>query len=230
MTLTREEQVADIKKWMLKTHLEADVTKDTVHYSADHVDPQLLLATSKKLIKINKGEATPDDRDNLKYSKFYDLADRMKEHIDHDVLKLQSKAKMKIKQKKNLSWLHAGFFTPQARNTITGAGTLVQLVDEGNPIYMLDASSKATKLGAGGISSTQSVPDSTRSLHPSYAGLLDGFRLSEGLDIGTSHRFANDVKKGDDGSIYKKVLDKEGKEVWIDHNKYLTSKILIPEE
>lgn len=227
--ISKQEKVQKIKQWFLKTKLDANVVNETIKVQATNVSPQVMLATSAKLIKLNKGEEEPDDRDNLKYSNFLGLEDVLKERIEKDAGRLQQKAKMKIKQKKNLSWLHSGFFTPQIKFGVVG-NSLSQAVDEGNPVNLLDIATKVTKLGEGGVASTDSIPDSARQINSSYTGLYDFFRVSEDLAVGVTHRFTLNTKKGNDGKIYKLLLDKNKKPVWVSHEEMLRSKVELPEE
>lgn len=227
--LTKTEKLAKLKEWFSHTQLDADVVQSTLNIHASSASPQVMLATSAKLIKINKGEAEPDDRDNIKYARYYDVADRIKEHVEHDTGKFQAKAKSKIKQKKNLSWLHAGYFTPQVKQAAVGSGPLAMLVDEGNPVHVFNLAQRCTKLGSGGITSSDSIPDSARKVHSSTFGFSDPVELTESIDIGTVLHFAHGVKKGKDGNLYREVLDPQGNTKLISHNEYLNSKIGIPD-
>ena len=227
--LTKTEKLAKLKEWFSHTQLDADVVQSTLNIHASSASQQVMLATSAKLIKINKGESAPDDRDNIKYARYYDVADRIKEHVEHDTGKYQAKAKSKIKQKKNLSWLHAGYFTPQVKQAAVGSGPLAMLVDEGNPAHVFNMSMKVSKLGNGGIQNSESIPDSARKVHSSTFGFIDPCAISESLDIGTVLHFTNGVKKGKDGSLYREVLDPQGNAKLLSHVEYLNSKIGIPD-
>ena len=111
--LSPEEQKEQVNTWLGKAKLDPMVMGQTLNMNVDSVTPRVLLEASKKLIKINKLEVEPDNRDDLQYSNILGLEDFVKEHIEKDAGKIQMKAKGKIQQKKDLSWLHAGFFSPQ---------------------------------------------------------------------------------------------------------------------
>jgi hypothetical protein len=148
---TPDEQRTQVKTWLAKAKVDPDVLSQTLNVDADHISPQLLLKASQKLIKINKLETEPDNRDDLQYANFLGLEDFVKEHIEKDAGKIQMKAKGKMQQKKDLSWLHAGFFSPQIRSIVIGGSNLAQHIEGHNPIDSYDISQKVTKLGAGGI-------------------------------------------------------------------------------
>lgn len=227
---TKQEKAAALKTWLQKTQLDPDVTKQTLGMPASAVSPQLLLEASKKLIKINRLEVEPDNRDDLRFMSIHGLEDFIKEHIEKDSGGLQKKALSKIKQKKDLSWLHAGFFSPQLRSVITGGTSKVaQLLDGHNPIDAYDVSHKITKLGEGGIGSIDIVPDESRNVNASYFGLFDLFRTSETKAVGVDHRINHNVVKGRDKKLYRLMLDKDKNPVWINHEHLLNSRVEIPE-
>lgn len=229
MTPTPDEKKQQIKEWLTKTELDGSVVGQTLGIHASHVSPQVLLSASAKLIKINKLEQEPDNRDDIRFNTFHGMEDFVHEKVMKDDLKIQQRAKMKMQQKKNLSWLHAGFFSPQIRSIIVGGSQLSQNIEGHNPIDNFDISTKVTKLGPGGIPSVDAVPDESRQVNSSYFGFLDPFRISETKTVGVDHRFAHNVIKGRDNKLYRLVHDKDHKPKWVDHETLLNSKVEIPE-
>lgn len=224
-----EELKKEVNTWLSKAKLDSGVVQQTLNMTTDHVNPKVLLEASKKLIKINKLEQEPDNRDDIQFANFLGLEDFVQEHIEKDAGKIQQKAKLKMQQKKDLSWLHAGFFSPQIRSIVIGGSNLAQHVDGHNPIDNFDVSHKVTKLGEGGIPSVDAVPDESRQVNSTYFGFFDPFRISETKTVGVDHRFAQNVVKGKDKKLYRLVKDKEGKTVWVDHETLLKSKVEIPD-
>lgn len=224
-----EEKSTQIRTWFSKAKLDPVVVSQTLNIDADHINTTVLLEASKKLIKINKLEVEPDNRDDLKFANFLGLEDFVKEHIEKDAGKVQMRAKMKMQQKKDLSWLHAGFFSGQIRSIMIGGSNLAQHIEGHNPIDNYDVSHKVTKLGQGGIPSVDAVPDESRNVNSSYFGFFDPFRISETKTVGVDHRFAQNVVKGKDKKLYRMMLDKDKKPVWVDHETLLNSRVEIPE-
>lgn len=226
--MTLEEKRAAVKDWMRKAELDPTIIKETLGVEYKNLDPKLLLEASKKLIKLNRKEAEPDHRDNLAYATFHGVEDFVKEHIEKDAGKYQAKAKMKMQQKKDLSWLHSGFFTPQVKSVVIG-NSLSENIEGHNLLSNYDIAHKVTKLGEGGIPKVDSLPDESRQIHPSYFGFFDPFRVSESLTVGADHRVAHNVVKGKDNKLYRLVLDKQNKPKWIDHETFVRSKVELPE-
>jgi len=226
--MTSEEKKDEVKSWLKKTELDKDVVSQTLGIPADHINARVLLEASKKLIKINKLEVEPDNRDDIRFNTFHSFEDFAKEHVEKDAGRFQQKAKIRMQQKKDLSWLHAGFFSPQVRSVVTG-NRLSQNIDGHNPIDNYDVSLKVTKLGDGGIPTEDAVPDESRQVNSSYFGFLDPFHIAETKAVGVDHRFSHNVIKGRDNKIYRLVYNKQKKPVWVSHEELLRSKVEIPE-
>jgi len=226
--LSKQEKIDKIKEYFKNVRMDSSVMSKTVGVPSTNITPLILLTTSQKLIRIYRREIEEDDRDNLSFSKFLGPEDYVKEHIEYDAGKLQLKAKNKLRQKRNLSWLHSGFFTPQIKSVFVG-NALSQNIEGVNPIEQYMLAHKVTKMGEGGIGSTESIPDKSRNVNESQFGLLDPLQTVEAQTIGVVNFFVNNAKKGNDGKLYRLVKTPEGKEVWIDHQTFLNSVIEIPE-
>lgn len=225
--LTGPEKVSKIKQWLNHTKLDAEIVNQTIGVNADKISPQVLLAASEKLIRINKKTAEPDDRDHLKFSRFLGLEDFMEEHIARDAGRLQQKAAFKMQTKKNLSWLTPGFFSPQLRSTIIG-NSLAQNVDGINPLEHWDNSHRITKMGPGGIPSTDAIPPESRNVAPSSFGFFDPVHIMETEKIGVTNFANHNVAKGKDGKLWRVMKTKDGLK-WMDHEDILNHQVKVPE-
>ena len=226
--LTQAEKVQKLKEWLSGTQLDATVVNQTLGVHESSVSTDVLLRASAKLIKLNKGELEPDDRDNLKFSRFLGIEDYVKENIDKDAGGLRKKAALKMQQKKNLQWFNPGFFTSQIRSVVIG-NPLTQNVDGINPLEHWDNSHRVTKLGPGGIPSIEAVPDESRQINSSSFGFFDPLHIMESDKVGVTNFIAHNVVKGKDNKLYRVMRTPDGKLKWVDHEEILNSKVLIPE-
>lgn len=147
---SRSEKIQDVKLYLSNIKLDTSVMNTTMHVNASYITPRLLLDASAKLIRVYSGEQPQDDRDNLMFAKFLGVEDYVDEHIMHDAGRVQAKAKMKLRQKRNLSWLHSGFFTSQLKSVFVG-NALAQNIEGVNPMEQYMLAHKVTKMGGGGI-------------------------------------------------------------------------------
>jgi DNA-directed RNA polymerase beta subunit len=229
MSNSKQEKISKLKEYFKNMKLDASVMGRTLGAPSTYVTPQLLVDASKKLLDVFGRKVDADDRDNVIFSKFLGPEDYIKEHIEHDAGKIQLKAKSKLRQKRNLGWLHAGFFSPQIKSVFVG-NSLAQNIEGVNPMEQYMLAHKVTKMGSGGIGSTEAIPDSSREVNESQFGLLDPIQTVEATTIGVVNFFVHNLRKGVDGKIYRQVIDNAtGKPVWIDHQEFLSSTIDIPE-
>jgi DNA-directed RNA polymerase beta subunit len=229
MNVSKQEKITKLKEILKAMKLDASVMGRTLSTNTGNVTPQIILAASQKLIAVFSKQAPPDDRDNVVFSKFLGTEDYIKEHIEHDAGKIQLKAKNKLRQKRNLSWLHGGFFTPQVKSVFVG-NALAQNIEGVNPMEQFMLAHKVTKMGEGGIGSTEAIPDSSREVNESQFGLMDPIQTVEATTIGVVNFFAHNTRKGLDGKLYRQVINNAtGKPVWIDHQEFLSSTIDVPE-
>jgi DNA-directed RNA polymerase beta subunit len=229
MHVSKQEKITKLKEILKAMKLDAGVMGRTLSSNSGNVTPQVMLAASEKLIAVFSRQTPPDDRDNVVFSKFLGTEDYIKEHIEHDAGKVQLKAKNKLRQKRNLSWLHAGFFTPQIKSVFVG-NALAQNIEGVNPMEQYMLAHKVTKMGEGGIGSTEAIPDSSREVNESQFGLMDPIQTVEATTIGVVNFFAHNTRKGLDGKLYRQVINNAtGKPVWIDHQEFLSSTIDVPE-
>jgi DNA-directed RNA polymerase beta subunit len=230
MSLSKQEKITKLKEYLKNTKLDASVMGRTLGSPTSFVTPQIILEASSKLLKVFGRQEEPDDRDNVVFSKFIGPEDFVKEHIEHDAGKIQLKAKNKLRQKRNLSWLNAGFFSPQIKSVFVG-NALSQNIEGVNPMEQYMLAHKVTKMGPGGIGSTEAIPDSSREVNESQFGLLDPIQTVEANTIGVVNFFVHKTRKGTDGKLYRQVIDNStGKPVWIDHQEFLSSVIDVPEQ
>jgi DNA-directed RNA polymerase beta subunit len=226
--LSKQEKIEKIREYLGKIRLDASVMNKTMGVSTSNLTPLIILQTATKLLQVYSREIPQDDRDNLAFSKFLGAEDYVKEHIEHDAGKIQQKAKMKLRQKRNLSWLHSGFFTPQIKSVFVG-NALSQNIEGVNPMEQYMLAHKVSKMGEGGIGSTESIPDSSRGVNESQFGIMDPIQTVEATTIGVVNFFVKNSRKGEDGKIYREVETPDGKRVWIDHQTFLNSVIEVPE-
>ena len=150
MSLSKQEKIVKLQEYLKNIKLDASVMSRTLGMATTSVSPQVMTNASKKLLDVFARKVDADDRDNVVFSKFLSTEDYLKEHIEHDAGKIQFKAKSKLRQKRNLSWLHAGFFTPQVKSVFVG-NSLSQNIEGVNPMEQYMLAHKVTKMGMGGI-------------------------------------------------------------------------------
>ena len=158
--------------WTREMRMSADVNASTVGISADRVTPDLLLATSSKLLKLNKGEAEPDSKDSLQYQRIYSAPDYIAEHVLKDADRLGRQLLWKATNRGNLDFMTSGALDKHV-SSVFNESKLSNMTDGASPLELAEASYKVTRIGEGGIASQDNAPIEMRLVQPSFLGYID---------------------------------------------------------
>lgn len=197
-----------------RMELDPFVTKRTLGTAFDRMNKDAILATTKKLLAVSRGEQDVDDRDHLAYQTFHGPEDLLRERVERDHSGMRRAAFYKASFQNSLKSMPTGVMTPQLEQALLGSG-LGQNLEEINPAEILDKHTKITRLGEGGIPSMDAIPDEARSVQPSHMGFMDPVRTPESMRAGVDTHIARGARKGPDGKIYAQFRDlKTGETVW----------------
>lgn len=196
--LTPAQQVATQLQAM---KLDPDVSARSLGTPFDHVSPEFYLAAAKRVLEVHKG-ADGDDRDALENQVVMGPEDVIAERIRNakgDLHRMLFKATLA----KSVDRIPSGLLTPRVHAAIVGSG-LGNPLEEVNALELLDQATRITRMGEGGIRSTDAIPMESRSVHPSHYNFVDPIRTPENLRAGVDMRLSQGVMKGSDGRLYSK--------------------------
>lgn len=208
-----EEMQTAIRKAFAEMTLDPEVTKRTLGEAYDRVDPEVILATTRKLLRVYRNEDETDDRDALAYQRTLGPEDIFAERLSRAGAEVR-KALWRATMAGNLQKLPTGLFEKAVRGTLLDTG-LGAPVEEINTAELLDQGVRVTRMGEGGIPSIDSIPDDARMVQPSHLGYVDPVHTPEGGRIGVDLRLSINTLKGPDGRLYARFIDaKTGKPGW----------------
>ena len=75
------------------------------------------------------------------------------------------------------------------------------------PAELYDKTTAVSRLGEGGIPSTDAIPKEARSVQPSMFGYVDPVRTPESGKVGVDTYMARGARKGRDGKLYSQFMD-----------------------
>ena len=210
-TATTAQKVVD--RWQ-SMEMDPDVTKHTLGKPYANLSKEAIIDTTKKLLAVSKGEADPDDRDNLAFQQFLGPEDLFSERIRKDHGQLRRQLLFKATGKGDLSGMPSSALKKQLEAALLTSG-LGQPLEEINPAEIYDKLHSISRLGEGGIPSMDAVPDEARSVQPSHFGFVDPLRTPESARVGVDVYLSSASRKGRDGKLYTKFRDpKTGKDSW----------------
>lgn len=222
---TKAEQVAEAFRQM---EVDPDVVEETLGNRYTNVDETTLLAVTKRLLGVMRGEEEPDDRDAMQYQKILGPEDFFAERVSHSQAVARNLL-WKASATGTLDKLPSSAFKDSLASTIVGSG-LAQAIEQINMGETLDQQTRVTRMGYGGIPSNDSVPLDARAVHPSQVGFLDLLRTPESASVGVDLRLANTAVKGPDGNLYSKLRDLKGNDSYLTPREFARHTIAFPGE
>jgi DNA-directed RNA polymerase beta subunit len=222
---TEPEQMAEIRQLLENTRLDPDVTRHTLNKPIERVDADALLTTTRKLLAIHNRKnpemlkelglepADQDDRDHLAFMRLLGPEDITAERL-RTAPKVLRPLLWKAGRTGKLDHVAPGALTRLVQDAILGSG-LGQATEDINPLQVFEQQLRVTRMGVGGIPSSDSVPDSSRSVQPSHAGYIDPIVTPESQNAGIDVRLGRLTRKGNDGELYSKFHDmRTGTAAW----------------
>ena len=194
-----------VSEYFEKTEMDPEVAQSTLGISAHNANAIALLAASKKLIAVQKGEAEEDDRDSLEFKTIHSVDDFFKERLTLDAKRsIVNKLKQRINSTADArikKVVPSAAFTKSINSFITSSN-LSSNPTQINPIEILDHASRVTSLGEGGIGSVRGIPLASRKVHNTHLGILDPVRTSEADKIGVDVRATIAAHRDAKGTLY----------------------------
>jgi DNA-directed RNA polymerase subunit beta len=194
-----------LRKYFNNTELDPEVTSRTLGTPFNHASPLSLLTASKKLLQVQKGEVSADDRDSLEFKSLRSVDDFFKERLDiHARRTIAKKLEGRLNRttERDIAKIVPKSTFTKSLNTFITSSDLAALPMQINPVEVVDQAMKITSLGEGGISSERAIPFESRKIHNTHLGILDPVRTAEGEKTGIDLRGALMALKDDKGNLY----------------------------
>jgi DNA-directed RNA polymerase beta subunit len=210
------DKVQAVKDAVANIGLDPEVTKRSLGMPHGTVSPELLIRAAAKLVAINKGEAEPDDREDPANVVVYGPEDLIAERVSKGVTDLKRAFKNVARGKADfLRRLPSGAFTRHVQGPLFDSG-LQRVLSGVNPVEKLDQLTGYSRLGYGGIASTDSIPRESRNVHPGQLNVFDVLKTSESTAAGVQGGMSSSAYKTRDGNVVSPYYDtKDKKWVWL---------------
>lgn len=237
-TVSYTEKLVAIKAAIERSTLDVDTTAITLGKSFSHVNAEVLLTTAKNLIEIHRGERMEDNRDSLMFKKVNNLPDfiarRFEQGKEHEnVSDATRKIRRVLERVDEKAPRIKGIIPAKPYNKVMQKfvtdSTLSFTPSETNPIESLETVGKVTVLGPGeGGIDIRKAGVSTRNIDPTHLGILDPSRTPESESAGIDLRFTINSARDAGGNMYARMLDGQGKIVYLSSKQIMDSVIGFP--
>ena len=214
LELEEPEQREALVQKFANMELDPQVTGRTLGTPHTGLTLDAVMDITKKLVRVQKGDDQPDDRDALAFQQFVGPEDLLAERIRRDKGGMRRNLLWKMSGKGDLSRMPSSALNKQLQAALMTSG-LGQAIEEINPAELYDKTTAVSRLGEGGIPSTDAIPKEARSVQPSMLGYIDPIRTPESGKVGVDAYMARGARKGKDGKLYSQFRDvKSGKLVY----------------
>lgn len=206
LQLGEPEQVQALVNKFAKMEIDPEVSARTLGKPYANLGLDAVLDITKKLISVSKQEAEPDDRDSLTFQQFLGPEELFAERISRDKDQTRRQLLWKLTSKGNLQSMPSSALNKQLYSALMTSG-LGQAIEEINPAELYDKATAVSRLGEGGIPTTDAIPKEARSVQPSMFGYVDPLRTPESGKVGVDTYLARGARKGSDGKLYAQFRD-----------------------
>lgn len=202
----------------------SEVEEDDVSNS-----PEVLLASTKKLLGVSRNEISSDNRDSIRFRKVYPVDKLIRERIRLDHGKTMRNQMRKLSRNKTLKNMPVGALDHYFEGMIV-SNQLSMPGEEINPISLVEQARRITQMGEGGIGSSDSITPEMNAVDPTSFGFISVVEGPESEKIGIDTRAAWGTKIGSDGLIYQKFYNPKMKRYeWLNPTQLNEKVIGFPE-
>ena len=188
-----------------------------------------ILASSQKLLAINKGLTEPDDRDALWNKRILMPNKQFAERVVLDAGGHLRNAVYKASRKRNLTGLVPGTLGEGMNGVLIGS-PLSSPLEEINPMAVVEQAQRISHMGEGGLSSSTMISSEAQAVHPSIFGILDVLAGPESEKAGVDIRTAVGTRVGSDGRLYQQFRNKRtGQIEWVSPDTLSGKNLKIPD-
>lgn len=233
------EMAIQLRSSLENSQLSTQTTHATLGKALDGVTHEAVLLAMKNLVDVHAGRRPEDNRDSLQFKRVQNLPDFLRTRFakEHQVVRtVKSRIARELDRlDKNNPKLKGSMSSKPFNRFMTGYlldSNLASTPSETNPVESIENVAKVTVLGAGegGISSDRGVPMSARDIDPSHLGVIDPSRTPESGHAGIDQRFTVTARRDDDGNLYSRVRDNQGKVHYLSVHEMMTHIIGFPHQ
>lgn len=228
-----------LREALSNSSLNEQTTQITLGKSFNSINHETLLLAMRNLVEVHKNQRKEDNRDSLQFKRVQNLPDFLRTRFakEHQVVKvIKNRMAREIDRLDPEKPKLRGSMVPKPFNKFMSGylldSNLVATPSETNPIESVENVAKVTVLGSGegGIESDRGVPLSARDIDPSHLGIIDPSRTPESGHAGIDQRFTITAARDDEGNLYARVKDKQGKIKQISVHEMMNSTIGFPHQ
>jgi DNA-directed RNA polymerase subunit beta' len=209
-----EDVVKQVKTLFADTEMDGENAALTLGKKFSSVSGDAMLAASKKILDVARGDSKEDNRDSLIHNDITDLSDYTIERFSDFRFRnrIQRALKFNVDKKDKVRDIIIRDTFQRPMDSIMTEADVSRSPSQGNPLGMVGDYTQVTVRGEGGVQSDHALTRSMRALDPSHLGFLDPAHTPEGPNIGTTLHLSLGARK-EGKTLMTDVLDVKNKKV-----------------
>ena len=226
---THAAAVANVTQHFKEFDMRPDSTAVTLGRPVDHVDSDVMLRATRKMLDVHGG-APADDRDSLVFKDLRSVGDFSFEKINQEGPAIRRKMMRQINDAtspRDVVRLEA--FNKPIRETFH-KNSAAQVAKQVNPVEMVSAAQQTTVMGPGGIQSENAILDEVKFVNPSHMCFLDPIHTPEGSKTGVTLRMPLGVRKHGNEPQVPLYSMSTGQIEYVGPAKFLKSRVVLPDQ
>lgn len=200
---------ADVPKKRQEARASTSVSDDTEFVP---VGVGGILASTEKLLAINRGLVEPDQRDSYVFKRIWGPDDHLAERIKLDAGKVRRSVMYNAAKFKTLKGIYPFAFDPYVSGMLIGdpgnPNSLSSPLEEINPMHLKEQARRITQMGIGGIGSDDAITQDAQAVHASQFGFVCPISGPESARAGIDARLSHGVRIGTDGKLYQQFRNR----------------------
>ena len=218
-----------LREILSEVELDPEVTRKTLGQSFRKLTPDAMFLAATKALHIARGNAKPDDRDNLRFKELIGLDDQVTDRVSSYAGYKTRSFKSAVDRHDSIENIVRPYTFHYPIHEFFNRSSLSQLIDQTSPIDMLRASTRSSIAGEG-MSMHALEHGETRTLNPSHMAFLDPIDTPEGSRTGVNLQLALGVMK--DGRLPKTLVydPRKKKYTYITPTEFDDSIVALPDQ
>jgi DNA-directed RNA polymerase subunit beta' len=229
-----------VKALFAETQMDPVIAEANLGMARGHVDGDVLLRASHKLVDVASGKTAPDPIDSLRYKELWEAKDQFSDRLAQSKNEITRRVQSALDKKGVRTRLFSGdrkvlrdvVMPDLIQRPVYHLFTDTSLASNGkqtNPLAMLSDRSMATLMGSGGIQNPHQITSSNTAIDPSHLGFLDPVFTPES-NPGVNTHLAAGVRIKDRKPYIRLYNTRTGKTEEVDAAKAAGANVVMPDQ
>lgn len=224
-----EDQLGIIRAFA-ESKIDPWVTKRTLGKKYDHIDKNMLLETTRKMMRVSSGKEDSDNREAMFFKKPFDIGMMVDYALDKQAGRLGYKLRQRLRDRKDLDSILSRPLKVLGNTIIRkyNQDELAHTPDQYNPLGIYSDTTEVTVLGEGGLRSRFQAKEEMRDIDDSMIGFIDPLHTPEGAHLGMNIHLTNRANIAGSKILMHGLVTRNGEKTAMTPREMYDKKVALP--